>query len=184
MSTLLRQLSRSALSGGWWSRRNPLTLTRQPCRGLKAHRLELGPERHIMYKLIPGQQQLTIVYVPGLHSYAHMNGFMAQCLLRSVRVSNLPWGQECNILYISDTATSTNMAAWLMITNVSATPKERSGMSFSVIGKSINRSIITKHAVVQGFQSCGESPTNGMKWDNERVRNCTVYVIWFIYFEK
>ena len=89
MSTLLRQLSRTVLSGGWLSRSSPATLTRPPVRGLKAHRLELGHERHIMYKLIPGQQELTIVYVPGLHSYAHMNGFMAQCLLRLGSGENL-----------------------------------------------------------------------------------------------
>ena len=47
-----------------------------------SHKLEIGENRQISYRLMPGQSQPTIVMVPGFHSYAHMNGMTAKSLLR------------------------------------------------------------------------------------------------------
>ncbi len=58
----------------------------QQTRGYKSkcRHLDLGESRSVAYREIPGTEKPTIVYVPGLHSYSHMRGLMAQCLLRFV----------------------------------------------------------------------------------------------------
>ena len=48
----------------------------------RSHTLEIGENREISYRLMPGQSEPTIVMVPGFHSYAHMNGLTAKSLLR------------------------------------------------------------------------------------------------------
>ena len=48
------------------------------------HELELPSGRFVRYREVPGQVKPSIVYVPGLHSYAHMDGMLSQCLFRSV----------------------------------------------------------------------------------------------------
>ena len=59
-------------------------LTHYQVRGAKmrAQKLEVGPNRYIAYRQVPGQRQPTIVFVPGLHSYLHMQGMTARALLR------------------------------------------------------------------------------------------------------
>ena len=80
MTYFLRALSRQLLS--------PKTSILGLCRGAKirAHRLEIGPNRFLAYRQVPGQKQPTIVFVPGLHSYLHMQGMTAKALLRYVYV--------------------------------------------------------------------------------------------------
>jgi len=46
------------------------------------HHVQVGDNRSVAYKQMPGTQQPTIVHVPGLHSYAHMNGMTAKSILR------------------------------------------------------------------------------------------------------
>ena len=53
---------------------------------LQTHQLEVAEKRAIAYKTIPGQKRPTVVMIPGLHSYTHMNGNKAACLLRYVSV--------------------------------------------------------------------------------------------------
>ena len=38
--------------------------------------------RSVAYKTLPGMKSPSIVMVPGLHSYTHMSGQKASCLLR------------------------------------------------------------------------------------------------------
>ena len=80
MTYFLRSLSRQLLS--------PKTSILDLCRGAKirAHRLEIGPNRFLAYRQVPGQKQPTIVFVPGLHSYLHMQGMTAKALLRYVHI--------------------------------------------------------------------------------------------------
>ena len=47
-----------------------------------SHVLEVGENRQIAYRQMPGQSQPTIVMVPGFHSYSHMNGMTAKSILR------------------------------------------------------------------------------------------------------
>ena len=56
----------------------------QQLRGAKmrAQHLEVGPKRRLAYRQVPGQKKPTIVMVPGLHSYLHMQGMTARALLR------------------------------------------------------------------------------------------------------
>jgi len=49
---------------------------------LHTHQLEIAEGRSIAYQTIPGQRRPTVVMVPGLHSYTHMHGNKASCLLR------------------------------------------------------------------------------------------------------
>ena len=49
---------------------------------MRAHKLEVAPNRYLAYRQVPGQRQPTIVLVPGLHSYLHMQGMTAKALLR------------------------------------------------------------------------------------------------------
>jgi alpha-beta hydrolase superfamily lysophospholipase len=49
---------------------------------LNTHFLEVGEGRSVAYQIIPGQRKPTVVMIPGLHSYTHMNGQKASCLLR------------------------------------------------------------------------------------------------------
>ena len=49
---------------------------------MRARRLEIGPDRYIAYRQIPGNRKPTIVFVPGLHSYLHMQGMTARALFR------------------------------------------------------------------------------------------------------
>ncbi len=67
-------------------------------RGLKSHCLEIGAGRRVAYRLIPGQRSPTVVFVPGLHSYAHMNGMMARSVMRFCDVNRLgcvAYDHEC-----------------------------------------------------------------------------------------
>ena len=77
MSHILKSLSRQILS-------SKTSILGQQVRGakLKANRLEIGPNRFLAYRQVPGQRQPTIVFVPGLHSYLHMQGMTAKALLR------------------------------------------------------------------------------------------------------
>jgi hypothetical protein len=49
---------------------------------LNTHLLDIGEGRSVAYQTIPGQRKPTIVMIPGLHSYTHMSGTKASCLLR------------------------------------------------------------------------------------------------------
>ena len=51
-------------------------------RAINTHHLRFGEGRSLAYREIPGQTEPTVVYVPGLHSYANMSGMMSNCLLR------------------------------------------------------------------------------------------------------
>ena len=46
------------------------------------HQVSVAPNRKIAYQQMPGTRQPTVVFVPGLHSYAHMNGMTAKSILR------------------------------------------------------------------------------------------------------
>ena len=50
------------------------------------HHVQVGENRSVAYKQMPGTKQPTIVHVPGLHSYAHMNGMTAKSILRLVEL--------------------------------------------------------------------------------------------------
>ena len=59
----------------------------QVCRSLNVnrlsvHELKLEEGRSLAYKYQPGDKDPTIVMVPGLHPYTHMDGDKAHCLLR------------------------------------------------------------------------------------------------------
>lgn len=58
------------------------TLNFQQERGKRTHHVQVGENRSVAYKQMPGTKQPTIVHVPGLHSYAHMNGMTAKSILR------------------------------------------------------------------------------------------------------
>ena len=79
MAHILKSLSRQMLS-------SKTSILGQQVRGAKlrgrANRLEVGPNRFLAYRQVPGQRQPTIVFVPGLHSYLHMQGMTAKALLR------------------------------------------------------------------------------------------------------
>lgn len=45
------------------------------------HVLTVAENRRIKYRLVPGTRSPTIVFVPGYHSYAHMNGMTAKSIL-------------------------------------------------------------------------------------------------------
>jgi hypothetical protein len=82
MTLLLRSISRLAMKPVIASaQKSPFC---QPCRGakMKAKKLEVAPNRYLAYRQVPGRRQPTIVFVPGLHSYSHMNGMTARALLR------------------------------------------------------------------------------------------------------
>ena len=49
---------------------------------MRAQQLEVAPNRFLAYRQVPGQRKPTIVLVPGLHSYLHMQGMTARALLR------------------------------------------------------------------------------------------------------
>merc|ERR1719412_387248 len=51
-------------------------------RGKRTHQVQVRENRSVAYKQMPGTKQPTIVHVPGLHSYAHMNGMTAKSILR------------------------------------------------------------------------------------------------------
>jgi hypothetical protein len=60
---------------------------------LNTHLLDIGEGRSVAYQTIPGQRKPTIVMIPGLHSYTHMSGTKASCLLRcrTLAGSPQPW---------------------------------------------------------------------------------------------
>jgi len=65
----------------------PVMLNRMGCyahqrMAKSTHHVEVGENRSVAYKQMPGTKQPTIVHVPGLHSYAHMNGMTAKSILR------------------------------------------------------------------------------------------------------
>ena len=49
---------------------------------LPVHHLDMGPDRSLAYKTLPGNRQPTVVMVPGLHPYTHMDGDKTGCMLR------------------------------------------------------------------------------------------------------
>jgi len=66
---------------------------------LHIHQLEVAEGRNIAYQTIPGQRRPTVVMVPGLHSYTHMHGNKASCLLRYCDMNDLPcvvYDHECS----------------------------------------------------------------------------------------
>ena len=46
------------------------------------HTITVSGDRQIAYRQVPGHRQPTVVVVPGLHSYAHMNGLTAKSISR------------------------------------------------------------------------------------------------------
>jgi len=72
----------------------------QQLRGAKmrAQHLEVGTKRRLAYRQVPGQKKPTIVMVPGLHSYLHMQGMTARALLRFCDLNDFPgviYDHEC-----------------------------------------------------------------------------------------
>jgi pimeloyl-ACP methyl ester carboxylesterase len=58
-----------------------------------------GANRTLNFREIPGDKQPTVVFVPGLHSYAQMNGTMGKCILRYCDVNHMPcitYDHECS----------------------------------------------------------------------------------------
>ena len=49
---------------------------------LQVHTLDMGPGRSLAYKTLPGKNKPTVVMVPGLHPYTHMDGDKTGCMLR------------------------------------------------------------------------------------------------------
>lgn len=88
----------SPISGSTWL---PFIGQNPQPRGLASQAirdLALPNGRFVRYKQIPGSNQPTIVYVPGLHSYSHMHGMLSTCLLRYCDVNNYPfitYDHEC-----------------------------------------------------------------------------------------
>ena len=58
----------------------------------------LNVSRSVAYKTLPGMKSPSIVMVPGLHSYTHMSGQKASCLLRC-RLQNY---YDYEALYVDD----------------------------------------------------------------------------------
>ena len=75
----------------------------QVCRSLnvdslRVHDLRLEAGRSLAYRYLPGGRDPTIVMVPGLHPYTHMDGDKARCLLRYCLMNNyscLVYDHEC-----------------------------------------------------------------------------------------
>jgi len=66
---------------------------------LPSHQFEVAKGRSIAYQTMPGQRRPTVVMVPGLHSYTHMSGHKASCLLRYCDMNDLPcvvYDHECS----------------------------------------------------------------------------------------
>lgn len=66
---------------------------------LNTHLLDIGEGRSVAYQTIPGQRKPTIVMIPGLHSYTHMSGTKASCLLRYCDMNDYPcvvYDHECS----------------------------------------------------------------------------------------
>jgi len=66
---------------------------------LPHHELTIGEGRRVAYQAIPGQKRPTVVMVPGLHSYSHMHGNKASCLLRYCDMNDYPcvvYDHECS----------------------------------------------------------------------------------------
>jgi esterase/lipase len=62
------------------------------------HELKLEEGRSLAYKYQPGDKDPTIVMVPGLHPYTHMDGDKAHCLLRYCHMNSyscLVYDHEC-----------------------------------------------------------------------------------------
>lgn len=49
---------------------------------LKVHHLDIAKDRRVAYKYLPGQNKPTVVMVPGLNPYTHMDGDKTACMLR------------------------------------------------------------------------------------------------------
>jgi len=65
---------------------------------MRAQQLEVAPNRFLAYRQVPGQRKPTIVLVPGLHSYLHMQGMTARALLRFCDLNDFPgviYDHEC-----------------------------------------------------------------------------------------
>jgi len=66
---------------------------------LHTHEMEIGDGRSVAYKTLPGMKSPSIVMVPGLHSYTHMSGQKASCLLRYCDMNDYPcvvYDHECS----------------------------------------------------------------------------------------
>merc|ERR1719273_3118087 len=91
MSFLLRSLTSLP-------RRQLITYQQQRGAKKRAQQLEVAPNRFVAYRQVPGQRQPTIVLVPGLHSYLHMQGMTAKALLRYCDLndySGVVYDHEC-----------------------------------------------------------------------------------------
>uniref|UniRef100_A0A0K2V7I7 Serine aminopeptidase S33 domain-containing protein n=1 Tax=Lepeophtheirus salmonis TaxID=72036 RepID=A0A0K2V7I7_LEPSM len=67
-------------------------------RSLKTHALQISEERSLCYRQIPGTKSPTILMVPGLHSYSHMSGMKAGCIMRFCDTTDHPgiiYDHEC-----------------------------------------------------------------------------------------
>lgn len=65
-------------------------------RSIRTHQISEG--RVLAYRQVPGQLKPTIVVVPGLHSYIHMNGMLAKSMLRYCDMHNyscVVYDHEC-----------------------------------------------------------------------------------------
>jgi abhydrolase domain-containing protein 10 len=68
---------------------------------LQTHKLQVGEAwagRSIAYQTIPGAKKPTVVLVPGLHPYTHMQGHKSQCLQRFCDTHGYPcvvYDPEC-----------------------------------------------------------------------------------------
>lgn len=66
---------------------------------LHTHQLDIAEGRSIAYQTVPGQRKPTVVMIPGLHSYTHMHGTKASCLLRYCDMNDYPcvvYDHECS----------------------------------------------------------------------------------------
>jgi len=73
---------------------------------MQVHHLDMGPDRRLAYKELPGNNFLgpggavkpTVVMVPGLHAHTHMDGGKADCILRYCDLNDFPcvvYDHEC-----------------------------------------------------------------------------------------
>jgi len=65
---------------------------------LKVHHLDIGKERRVAYKYLPGQNKPTVVMIPGLNPYTHMDGDKTACMLRYCDFHDFPclvYDHEC-----------------------------------------------------------------------------------------
>jgi len=60
--------------------------------------MEVSKGRELAYQTLPGTKRPTVVMVPGLHEYTHMDGHKAHCLMRYCSINHYPcvlYDHEC-----------------------------------------------------------------------------------------